>query len=709
MIEKERALRETLSSLGSVVVAYSGGVDSAYLACVAHDTLGDRALAVTADSPSYPERHRQMAVRDRRAVRPAPRDHPDPRARAARVPRQPGQPLLLLQARALHAPRAHRRRARRRRRRRQQRRRPRRLPAGPPGGARVRRAQPARRSRSQQGRNPRAVAPCRPADLGRAGVGLPVVAHSVSLRSDRREAADDRARRAGAARARLPRVPRPAPRRPRARRDRRDELPRALEPRYGRGHRARAARRSATATSTIDLQGYRTGSLNEGLLLRSSVTRLPSARQPAPSPCVFLALHLPFLPSSLEDLDSINFALGIRDFDVARHQPHPPGYPLFIAAARAAACGRGRRSSAASCLLSVISRRARGVRRWPRWSTAMDGRMTVAVVASLVAVTHAALLVHGRAAAERHAGPGGRAGVQALLAVGPTAIARSSSPRRSSPALAAGIRSQVVWLTLPLLVLSSGGGRARPVAARRSAPPAPTSCGALAWAVPLVLADAAARAYWRALASQGAEDLTGVAMLWTTPTLRQLWPRSQQRSSRRGVSRDGRRCLPARAAPGSSCCSGSTAIGAADVVGAVRALPRLRLLFQETVTTRYALPLVVPVPISRSSGCGRSRRPPGASPRGPSACRLGRGADGAAPAREPGGAVRLCGGAGAGVPAARRHDAARAAVRRSAAPVLAMHRRADSTCAGPSSGSVSGLPRSRGACRRRRSTSGWKW
>jgi uncharacterized protein len=63
MIEKERALRETLSSLGTVVVAYSGGVDSAYLAWVAHHTLGDRALAVTADSPSYPERHRQMAVR----------------------------------------------------------------------------------------------------------------------------------------------------------------------------------------------------------------------------------------------------------------------------------------------------------------------------------------------------------------------------------------------------------------------------------------------------------------------------------------------------------------------------------------------------------------------------------------------------------------------------------------------------------------------
>jgi uncharacterized protein len=62
-VAKERDLSDALSSLDSVVVAYSGGVDSAYLAYIASRTLGDRAFAVTADSPSYPERHRALAIR----------------------------------------------------------------------------------------------------------------------------------------------------------------------------------------------------------------------------------------------------------------------------------------------------------------------------------------------------------------------------------------------------------------------------------------------------------------------------------------------------------------------------------------------------------------------------------------------------------------------------------------------------------------------
>jgi uncharacterized protein len=60
---KEAALERMLRAWPSLVIAYSGGVDSAYLAYAAHRALGPAALCVTADSPSYPQRHRALAVR----------------------------------------------------------------------------------------------------------------------------------------------------------------------------------------------------------------------------------------------------------------------------------------------------------------------------------------------------------------------------------------------------------------------------------------------------------------------------------------------------------------------------------------------------------------------------------------------------------------------------------------------------------------------
>lgn len=61
--EKFEKLKLILTNLKSVVVAFSGGVDSTFLIRVAHDVLGDKVIAVTARSSTYPEREFKESVK----------------------------------------------------------------------------------------------------------------------------------------------------------------------------------------------------------------------------------------------------------------------------------------------------------------------------------------------------------------------------------------------------------------------------------------------------------------------------------------------------------------------------------------------------------------------------------------------------------------------------------------------------------------------
>jgi hypothetical protein len=308
---------------------------------------------------------------------------------------------------------------------------------------------------------------------------------------------------------------------------------------------------------------------------------------------LFLALHLPFLPPSLEDLDSINFALGIRDFDVSEHQPHPPGYPLYILAAKAVHGVVGPEVRALS-LLSVVAGSLVLLALFKLFSELDRDRpdSPYTTLAALLAAVCPLFWVTAARPLSDMPGLAAALGVQVLILASRTPGALAVAALCA--AFAAGLRSQVVWLTLPLLVYKAA--RIRQVLGLNQLATLALAylAGALLWFVPLILVSGGPEAYFNALLNQGTEDLTGVKMLATTPTAGQL------------VTAFDYGFL----APWGPLAAGCVVVAlAAAGVGATyrRSRPALVILvvafgpyllfdrfFQENITTRYALPLVVP-------------------------------------------------------------------------------------------------------------------
>jgi hypothetical protein len=363
----------------------------------------------------------------------------------------------------------------------------------------------------------------------------------------------------------------------------------------------------------------------------------------------FALAHLPYLVSTLEDIDSVNFALGVRDFDVASHRPHPPGYPVYIALGKAGVAvatplSRDATQSAiearALSALSLIAALAGIVvlyRVFATWSSSVDGRgATVASVtaaevhADLVtppwrefdpramaatALVVAAPLFWYLAVRPMSDLPGLTAALaaQACLALAWwRQQADASGDRRLSPqrvgasgrmivlgallaGLSIGFRSQNAMLTLPLLfgVLVDRIGRG--VAGAMIGGVVAFGAGVLVWAVPLVLASGGVDAYLTALGSQAGEDFAGVDMLYLNPSPRLaafallhtlIYPWDS---------------LALGAVVVSLAAVGVVALALRDrralVVVSLVSLPYLafHLLFQDTTFVRYALPLVPPI------------------------------------------------------------------------------------------------------------------
>jgi hypothetical protein len=348
---------------------------------------------------------------------------------------------------------------------------------------------------------------------------------------------------------------------------------------------------------------------------------------------IFALAHVPFLAPSLEDIDSVNFALGVRDFDVADHRPHPPGYPVYIFLGKIATAITGFGVDAAAstveakalamlsllgglfaigCLYVVFSCFAAAP---PSLSVRERMRALDVTAFAATAIVASCPLFWYLAVRPMSDLPGLALALaaQACLMVawwkqspGPDGDRRLPAPVMSASgrmivigaflaALSIGMRSQTMWFTVPLLVLVLVDRIGRGVAGAMLGGGVLFVAGGLVWGIPLLAASGGLNAYLAALGTQAGEDFAAGEMLYLNPT-----PRAAAFALMRTFMD-----------PWDSMALAGVVLTLA-VAGVVQLLWRDRralvaiaalmgpylvfhLLFQDTSFIRYALPLVPPI------------------------------------------------------------------------------------------------------------------
>lgn len=333
---------------------------------------------------------------------------------------------------------------------------------------------------------------------------------------------------------------------------------------------------------------------------------------------LFLAAHVVTLPSSFEDLDSLNFALGVRDYDVAKHQPHPPGYPVYIALAKV--------STAIARAAGVAAPEVRGLAIWSALAgtvlvplifvlwTGLDGPGRAGIATALAVTSPLFWFTALRPLSDAVGLAAAVAAMAALLRSWPDggrddrARGRWLLAGAATAGLAVGIRSQTAVLTGPLLAASVLLPWSRLTAAVRGFAVVAFSAGVVTWALPLLIVSGGPTAYLLALSDQAGEDFGGVVMLWTHPTPRLAAAALLDTFTRPWDAPILAGMVLALAAAGAWLLLWRERRRL--VLVGVMFAPYLlfHLLFQESITVRYALPVVLPVAWCAAAAVAASRR-----------------------------------------------------------------------------------------------------
>jgi len=348
---------------------------------------------------------------------------------------------------------------------------------------------------------------------------------------------------------------------------------------------------------------------------------------------VFALAHLPFLAPSLEDIDSVNFALGVRDFDVASHRPHPPGYPVYIflgkiATALAGLGADGAPSMVEAKALAVLSLLGglfaiAGLyvifscfSQAPASQSAREraGALDITAFSATVIVVCCPLFWYlavrpmsdlpGLALAlaaqaclmmawwRQTPGPDGDRRLPAAMT---GASGRMIVIGAFLAALSIGLRSQTVWFTVPLLLLVLIDRIGRGVAGAMLGGSVMFAAGGLAWGIPLLVASGGLNAYLAALGTQAGEDFAAGEMLYLNPH-----PRAAAFAVMRTFIDPWDSTVLAAvvlmlAAAGLAQLAWRDRRSLAAIIALIGPYLAFHLLFQDTSFIRYALPLVPPI------------------------------------------------------------------------------------------------------------------